>query len=389
MFDAPKILIIDEDLAVCSSVKLLLKRQDYEVDSISYSRSALKQIERFAPDLVLMNIEFEISIEEVLSVLGKKPLILMTDLENLPKAVEGIKLGAIAYISKAFSEIKLVSMIQSYLSLQLPASEELSRMERMSFRHLIGNDPVFLDVLSRLKMVAKSGANVLIEGETGTGKTLIAETILKESKESASTSKFLFNVDEMPLAKQGQFSIELFNSTNQLRVISTTKKAIDDLIAKGDFREDLFYQLNSVQLSMPSLKERVEDIPLLASYFLDNLKQLFKRSELRIDGFAMHWLKQQTFSGNIRQLKKLVERTALSSFDDKITAEAFKLEFQNSINNTPVFIPEIGELTAEQLEILMLKQAQTIHKGDRLAATRLLGWSNNSFFQKIKKYGIE
>ncbi len=389
MFDAPKILIIDEDLAVCSSVKLLLKRQDYEVDSISYSRSALKQIERFAPDLVLMNVEFEISVVEVLSILGKKPLILMTDLENLPKAVEGIKLGAIAYISKAFSEIKLVSMIQSYLSLQLPASEELSRMERMSFRHLIGNDPVFLDVLSRLKMVAKSGANVLIEGETGTGKTLVAETILKESKESASTSKFLFNVDEMPLAKQGQFSIELFNSTNQLRVISTTKKAIDDLIAKGDFREDLFYQLNSVQLSMPSLKERVEDIPLLASYFLDNLKQLFKRSELRIDGFAMHWLKQQTFSGNIRQLKKLVERTALSSFDDKITAEAFKLEFQNSINNTPVFIPEIGELTAEQLEILMMKQAQTIHKGDRLAATRLLGWSNNSFLQKIKKYGIE
>ena len=389
MFDAPKILIIDEDLAVCSSVKLLLKRQDYEVDSISYSRSALKQIERFAPDLVLMNVEFEISIGEVLSILGKKPLILMTDLENLPKAVEGIKLGAIAYISKAFSEIKLVLMIQSYLSLQLPASGELSRMDRMSFRHLIGNDPVFLDVLSRLKMVAKSGANVLIEGETGTGKTLIAETILKESKESASTSKFLFNVDEMPLAKQGQFSIELFNSTNQLRVISTTKKAIDDLIAKGDFREDLFYQLNSVQLSMPSLKERVEDIPLLASYFLDNLKQLFKRSELRIDGFAMHWLKQQTFSGNIRQLKKLVERTALSSFDDKITAEAFKLEFQNSINNTPVFIPEIGELTAEQLEILMMKQAQTIHKGDRLAATRLLGWSNNSFLQKIKKYGIE
>lgn len=389
MFDAPKILIIDEDLAVCSSVKLLLKRQDYEVDSISYSRSALKQIERFAPDLVLMNVEFEISIGEVLSILGKKPLILMTDLENLSKAVEGIKLGAIAYISKAFSEIKLVLMIQSYLSLQLPASGELSRMERMSFRHLIGNDPVFLDVLSRLKMVAKSGANVLIEGETGTGKTLIAETILKESKESASTSKFLFNVDEMPLAKQGQFSIELFNSTNQLRVISTTKKAIDDLIAKGDFREDLFYQLNSVQLSMPSLKERVEDIPLLASYFLDNLKQLFKRSELRIDGFAMHWLKQQTFSGNIRQLKKLVERTALSSFDDKITAEAFKLEFQNSINNTPVFIPEIGELTAEQLEILMMKQAQTIHKGDRLAATRLLGWSNNSFLQKIKKYGIE
>jgi len=386
LFDT-KILIIDKDLTVCSSIKLLLKRQDYEVDSISFPKIALKNIERFDPDLVLLNVEFEISISKVLSVLEKGSLILMTDLENLPKAVEGMKLGAAAFISNTFTEAKLVTIIQSQLTLKLPYPEKLTRMRRMSFGHIIGDAPVLLDILNRLDKIATSGANVLIEGESGTGKTLIAETILNEKKKTE--SKFVKHIDGMSIAQQAQFSQQLFNSKNSLRILSSTNKNLNELLTKGDFREDLFYQLNSIRISIPSLNERIEDLPLLANNFLGNLKKLFKRPELRIDGFAAHWLQQQTFKGNVRQLKILVERTALASIKGRITADDFKAEFQNAINGTPVYLYEIGELTQEQLEILMLKQALTIHENNKVAAARLLGWTKNSFYQKMKKYGID
>jgi len=408
LFNAPKILIIDADLTVCSTIKLLLKRQDFEVDSISFPKIALKTIERFEADLILLDMNFEIEIEDILSAQRNVGLMLMAEWTSLPDAMEAMKKGATSFISKSFKKEQLISKIQIHLSLRQLNTEPLTRMERMTIQHIVGKESSFLEALNFSKKVAKINANALISGESGTGKTLIAEMIFDENQKAKQTLEIfdgdkikqndlesvngntilLEQIHKMSPAKQEMVSRYLFEQQSDLRILGTTTQNLKALCEKGDFRKDLFFHINTVQVEIPSLEQRIDDIPLLAKSFLDNLKKLFQLSNLRVDGFAIHWLQQQTFKGNIPQLKKLVERVALMSFDGKITADDFKNEFQNSIKNAPLFMPEVGELTNDQVEILMIKKALQVHKNEIGAAANSLGLTRSGLSRKMGKYGI-
>ena len=401
MFDT-SVLIIDEDLTVCSTLKLLLKRQDYDVDSVSRPKFALKTIERFKPDIILLNVNFEIDISGILDIHPTTILILLVEWENISKAVDGMDHGAKALISKEIDVAKLNKTIQTQLNLRQPY-EEMSRMQRMSIEHIIGDSPIFRDILSRLKTISTSGANILIVGETGTGKNVIAEHILQENTTSNKSlitidsfieerkeveALFIKDIDTLELSKQIKFSKKLFQTTQQIKIVSTTTKMLNSLANKGDFRKDLYHQISTVKIEIPPLQARKDDIPLLVNHFLKNLSFLFNRPIWKVDDFACHWLKQQTFQGNIRQLKKLTTRVALSSYKEKITVDDFKFDFENCLKDTPIYMPEVGALTWKQLEILMIKQSLKMNKGDEIAAAKSLSSTIYGLRQQMKEFNI-
>ena len=452
MFDAPKVLIIDDDLAVCSSIKLLLKRQDFEVDSISHPKVALKTIERFGPDLILLDMNFAIqttgteglnALKEIRNVNTKTPIILMTGWATVQLAVEGMKNGANDFIAKPWDNKQLLSSINTLLDLNGPTRHSSSRNEIKEFDHIIGDSPAFLNVLNLAKRVAKTDASVLITGESGTGKELIAEAIHYESlrakrpfvkvnlggisstlfesemfghKKGAFTDAvtdrvgrfemadtgtiFLDEIGDLELSSQVKLlrvlqeqTFEVLGSSApkriNVRVISATNKDLEKMVNDGTFREDLFYRINLIKVEIPPLRDRPDDIPLLVNYYVNNLKAIYNRPELKVEGFALHWLQQQEFHGNIRQLKNLVERVVLMSADDKITADEFKTQYRNSMKGGSVNLPQVGELTLEEVEILMIRKALQFHKNEITATANSLGLTRSSLYRRMEKYGID
>ena len=452
MFDAPKILIIDDDLAVCSSIKLLLKRQDFEVDSISHPKVALKTIERFDPDLILLDMNFAIqttgtegmnALKEIRAVKPQTPVILMTGWATVQLAVEGMKNGANDFIAKPWDNNHLLSSIKTLLDLQKPTRKALGRNEIREFDHIVGESPSFLNILNLAKRVSQTDASVLITGESGTGKELIAEAIHYESlrakrsfvkvnlggisstlfesemfghKKGAFTDAvadrigrfemadngtiFLDEIGDLELSSQVKLlrvlqeqTFETLGSSEtkriNVRIISATNKDLEKMVNEGTFREDLYYRINLIKVEIPPLRNRSEDIPLLVNFYVNNMKAIYNRPNLRVEGFAMHWLQQQEFHGNIRQLKNLVERVVLMSADDKITADEFKAQYRNSMKGGSVNLPQVGELTLEQVEVLMIKKALQFHKNEITATAKSLGLTRSSLYRRMEKYGID
>lgn len=447
-----KILIIDDDLAVCSSIKLLLKRQDYDVDSISHPKYALKAIERFEPDLILLDMNFAIqttgdegmnALKEIRTVKPQTPIILMTGWATVQLAVEGMKNGANDFIAKPWDNKQMLSSVKTLLELNAPAHRTSGREEIKNFDHIVGESPAFLNILNLAKRIAKTDASVLITGESGTGKELIAEAIHYESlrakkpfvkvnlggisstlfesemfghKKGAFTDAsadrvgrfemadtgtiFLDEIGDLELGSQVKLlrvlqeqTFEVLGSSQpkkiNVRVVSATNKNLEKMVDEGTFREDLFYRINLIKIEIPPLRERPEDIPLLVDFYINNLKKIYNRPGLHVEGFAMHWLQKQEFSGNIRQLKNLVERVVLMSADDKITADEFEEQYRSGGKSGSIDLPQVGKLTLEEVEILMIKQALAYHKNEITATAKALGLTRSALYRRLEKYGID
>ena len=410
------ILIIDDDSAIRSSISLLLKRAGYRVDTVSHPSRAFEQIETANPDLILLDMNFTIdtsgrggmqALKEIRSSHPKIPVILMTGWATVQLAVEGMKLGAKDFIAKPWDNKKLLSSISTILQLQNPKQSTASiRNTVTDFDHIIGRDPAFLNVLALAKRVSKTDASVLIMGESGTGKELIAEAIHYESQrancpfvkvnlggissslfesemfghkkgaftdassdrkgrfEMADTGTiFLDEIGDLELGSQVKLlrvlqeqTFEVLGSSQSrrvdIRVICATNKNLEAMVAKGTFREDLFYRINLIKIDIPSLRERREDIPLLVDFYLKNLKASYDQPDLRIDREAMDWLKMQEFQGNVRQLKNLIERVVLIARHPKIDLKDFQNQYRNStLIGGNDKLPNVGSISLEDMEV--------------------------------------
>jgi two-component system NtrC family response regulator len=457
------ILIIDDDLAIRTSLKLLLKQAGYPAQAVSTPSEALTLLADTPPRLVLMDMNYSLDtsghdgltlLRQVKQLQPALPVILITGWGSITLAVEGMKAGAAEFVTKPWNNEALLQTIGTVLNLaESPAETTSTDGAALSRRHLdkqfkfssiVGQDARLLDVLRQVGQVAATDASVLIEGESGTGKELIAEAIhfnshrrhqpfvkvnlggisssLFESEmfghrrgafTDAKTDRlgrfemanggtiFLDEIGELELASQVKLLRVLQDRTYEvlgdskprrldIRVIAATNRNLAEMVSQGRFREDLFYRINLITVRLPALRERAQDIPLLAQHFVDGLRATYHRPALKLSTRALHWLRDQPLPGNIRELKNLVERAVLVSGKEELGPEDFQAHSQRG----PVppaaagELPAPGTMTLDELEAQMIRQSLAHYDGNISRVAKALGLSRGALYRRLEKYAI-
>lgn len=448
------ILVIDDDIAVRTSLMLLLKNEGYEVMSAENQESAMKIVTESSPQLIVLDLNFSIdtSGKEGMQLLSQiravssAPVILLTGWGSIDLAVQGMKLGASDFQTKPWSNDHLMASVKTLLQLQDQKPEKNSRKKLDSlynFEHIIGEDPGMLDLLETVGLVASTNASVLIMGESGTGKEVIAEAIHQNSLRAnkafvkvnlggISTSLFesemfghvrgaftdartdrmgrfemahkgtifLDEIGDLDAASQVKLlrvlqdrTYEVLGSsrtkTVDVRVICATNRNLDEMVERGTFREDLLYRINLITVKLPALRERGTDIPKLVNFFISNLREIYNRPELSVSKEALAWLKQLPLPGNIRQLKNLVERSALISRKDLLEVSDFQSQVQQSpARKGNIQLPEVGSISLDELEAQMIRRAMAFHRNKVSRAAHALGITRSSLYRRLEKYNI-
>ncbi len=440
------ILIIDDDYAVRSSLKLLLRRAGYSSEEASSPEEALLKARKEKFELILMDMNYSISTtgEEGLELLMKMrifqpdtPVILITAWGSIELAVEGMRSGAYDFITKPWDNRALLQRTETAISLNADLNRK-DNIENIPFDRvgIIGSDPALLDLLSTVERIAPTDASVLILGENGTGKEMIANAIHANSKRRQNPfvmvnlggiAQSLFESEMFGHAKgaftgavtarKGRFEmadkgtifldeigdldmscqVKLLRVLQQhtfeplgdsrtrkvdIRVVSATNADLPAMVADRTFREDLFYRLNLITLRMPPLRERAADIPALLHHFLSQAALSSNRTIPEIDSDTMEWLMRLPYPGNIRQLKNMTERAFLVGGSVLHKQDFF----------TPGLSPENdaaeSSSTLESRERRSIKEALEISKGNLSQAARALGITRQALYRRIEKYGL-
>jgi two-component system NtrC family response regulator len=383
----------------------------------------LKQVKLFCPDV---------------------PVILMTAWGSIPLAVQGMRAGAFDFITKPWNNAALMQRIET--ALELTSREEVadtSTTEDEDFdrSHIIGKSKALEAVLATVKKVSRTSASVLVIGESGTGKELIAEAIhlnslrrnkpfvkvnlggisqtLFESemfghKKGAFTDAvtdrkgrfeladkgtiFLDEIGELDLSCQVKLLRVLQEQTFEplgesrprkvdVRVVCATNANLEQMVHEHTFREDLLYRINLIAVHLPALRERREDIPLLARHFVENRCREDGLPLVKLSEDALEFLSRLPYPGNIRELKNLVERTLLVCGKDCLTAEDFQSQYHPASVATDAVANAKG-LTLEELEKRTILQALDTHDNNLTQVALSLGISRAALYRRLGKYGI-
>jgi two-component system NtrC family response regulator len=375
------------------------------------------------------------------------PVILITAWGSVELAVKGIKLGAADFVTKPWNNLQLLKIVETSITLSenlnTPHSSDDPGSRKPGFPGIIGKDPKLLEILDVVRRVAPTHAPVLIAGESGTGKELIAAALhhfstrnkgpfvkvnlgglsssLFESemfghKKGAYTDAmadrtgrfemahhgtiFLDEIGELDLTSQIKLlrvlqdqTFERLGDSNTIsvdvRVISATNRNLVQQADQGLFREDLLYRINLIQIDIPPLRQRKDDIPLLARYFAEKAASAFKLPGKEISPEGIEWLCEQPWNGNIRELKNIMERTVLLSSGDLISAGNFQVAYQSSQPVLPNSQQPHGPVkTLEETEQDMITRALADYGDNLTKVARKLGISRTTLYRKMDKLGI-
>lgn len=448
------ILIVDDDIAVRTSLSLLLKTAGYSVCTADHAERAYDMIVNDAPQLVILDLNFSndtsgkegiMLLDKVRQVNARVPIMLITGWASIELAVQGMKLGADDFLNKPWSNEHVLQSVETLLTLRTARTVSKTRKDldrKYNFRQIIGEDAGLLDILETIGRVASTNASVLITGESGTGKELIAEAIHLNSNRASKPfvkvnlggiSSSLFESEmfghvrgaftDARIDRMGRFEMankgtifldeigdleassqvkllrvlqdrtyEVLGSsrtkTVDTRVVCATNKDLNQMVSAGLFREDLLYRINLINIHLPALRDRKDDIPLLVNFFIDNLKEIYNRPLLQVPAQTMRWLKELPLPGNIRQLKNLVERTVLISRRDELKVEDFKSQLHPAPKENRNSLPEVGVMTLDQVEAEMVKQAMKYHNNRITRAAASLGITRNALYRRLEKYQI-
>ena len=456
MTEKNNVLVVDDDHAHRTMLSTLISGWGYSVTEADDGSTAIEKVKETTFDLVLMDVRMvRVSGLEALETIKfynpAIPVIIMTAYSSVENAVAALKQGAYDYLTKPLDFDKLkITITRAMEHTRLKEENRLlkeSLGEHFNRQNIIGRSPAMVNLLETVAQVAPSEATVLITGDSGTGKELIAgaihynssrkdgpfvkincaaitETLLeselfghekgaftgadrrKEGRfyQAHGGSLFLDEVSEMSLTMQvkllrvlqereftrvgGEMPIQV-----DVRVIVATNKDLPELIRKGGFREDLYYRLNVVDLEIPSLKQRREDVPLLSHHFL----QLFaKRNNKEIRGFtpqAMDHLIRYDWPGNVRELMNAIERAIVLSRSDYLSEKDFQIiaEPESTNNNKAADISSNnidGTASLEEVEKATILRTIEATKGNKSEAARRLGITRKTLHKKLKIYGL-
>ena len=368
----------------------------------------------------------------------------MTAWGSIQLAVQGMQAGAFDFITKPWNNAALLQRIETALELTaVPKDAPEEQSETLNRSHIIGKSQGLMEVLNTVARIARTNASVLITGESGTGKELIAEAIhinsqrvkqpfvkvnlggisqsLFESemfghKKGAFTDATTDRVGRFELANKGTIFLDEIGDLDpscqvkllrvlqdqtfevlgdsrprktDIRVVSATNADLRKMVSERTFREDLFYRINLITVKLPALRERREDIPLLARHFADRQAELngLPRTEFSAD--ALNFLSRLPYPGNIRELKNLVERTILVS--GKSTLDASDFDAQYLRPNEPVKASDASSLagmTLDEIERQTILQALDRHKGNLSQVAMTLGISRAALYRRLEKFNI-
>lgn len=448
-----KILIIDDDSAIRSSLSFMLKRAKYEVIAVPGPKEAMETVRAQAPRLILMDMNFSLSTsgEEGLTLLKQVklfrpdvPVILMTAWGSIRLAVQGMQAGAFDFITKPWNNAALMQRIETALQLTAPSpQEELPAEADDGFDRsaIIGKSRALTDVLATIKRIARTNASVLITGESGTGKELIAEAVHRNSprrqgpfvkvnlggishtlfesemfghKKGAFTDAVADRTGRFELADKGTIFLDEIGELDpacqvkllrvlqeqtfevlgdsrprkvDIRVVSATNADLPRMVQEHTFREDLFYRINLITVHLPALRERREDIPLLARHFADRQCRADGLPPVEFTPEALDYLSRLPYPGNIRELKNLVERTLLVSGKETLTADDFKAQYREPAEQPPQAASLQG-MTLEEIERQTILQALEKHGNNLTQVAASLGISRAALYRRLEKYHI-
>lgn len=439
-----KILIVDDELIMRESLAAWLERDGYEVSKAASGEEALKMINRtrFAVLLVDIKMSGMSGLDLLKQVKENDPdaaVVMITAYGSISSSIEAMKLGARDYLLKPFDPNELGVLIEKIMEERAKTLENLylrdRYRERTRFESMIGQSPEMQEVFNLIEDIAPIDSTVLITGETGTGKGLAAKAIHTQSprcdgpfmgincgaipehlmeselfgyqkgaftdaKENRNGKLELANGGTLFLDEIGEISMRMqidllrvledrvfyrVGGTQPIesdfRIIAATNMDIQSAIKKGQFREDLYYRLNVISFKMPPLRERKEDIPLLAEQFLFRFSQEMNKPVTGIDRSAMDEMMLYEWPGNIRELENAIERAVVVCKSDRIVA-----------GDLPIITPEQTELksTGTLMEVEREHIRQTLENCDWniSRSAKQLGIDRSTLYSKIKKYGL-
>ncbi|MCF8075910.1 MAG: sigma-54 dependent transcriptional regulator [Desulfotignum sp.] len=450
-----KILIVDDDTAHLSMLRTVLKSLGHTIDSATDGSDAISEVEKNPYDLVLMDVRMANvggmeALEKIKKLNPAIPIIIMTAYSSVDKAVEAMKLGAYDYLTKPlnFDDLKItIERAMSHFHLTRENADLKKKISADSgFSRIIGTSPAMKAVMETARIAAPTDATILITGDSGTGKELFAraihnhsprktnklvsincaalnETLLESElfghEKGAFTGAdkkrdglflhadkgtvFLDEIGDIPPSMQVKLLRAIQEREIQrvgndrpiridVRIIVATNKHLEQEVENGRFREDLFYRLNVINIRIPSLKERPDDIPLLAQHFLTRCAQ---KNRKRFKGFtpvAMDALMKHPWPGNVRELENAVERAVILSMGQYISekdlpADVVKDYRPNDVSQNS--LPELGGKSLDEVEAMALIQNLKQTGGNKTEAAKLLNITRTTLNNKIKKYHLD
>jgi two-component system, NtrC family, nitrogen regulation response regulator NtrX len=444
----PRILIIDDEEAIRSSLQMIFEYEGYECLLAQNGAAGVKIADKEEPDLVFLDIKMpQMDGLEVLKKLrgdgGKAEVVILSGHGTVKTAVEATKLGAFDFIEKPPERERILLVARNALG-QRQLREENRRL-KLSFDEryrVVGESPALHRVLEAVRRAAPTNATVLITGESGVGKELVARAIHRNSLRkdepfvqvncaaipeelieselfghekgsfTGATEKqigkfelahkgtiFLDEVGDMSLKTQAKVlrvlqegEVERIGSQRTLevdvRVIAATNKKLEDLIEKGDFREDLYFRLSVVPVRVPGLRERADDIPALVQHFA---RQFCLENNLKARAFApeaLEALKRQPWRGNIRELKNTVERLLIMSEGDEVRVEDLSEVLRQESAGPSAEAPGSLKGFKESAERAFLVEKLREHQWNISATATAIGTPRSNLYKKLEQYGI-
>lgn len=451
-----KILIIDDDRDVLESARMFLK-QEFSLVRIEGDPNRVPTLlDEQEWDVILLDMNFTKGVNDgeegfywLDQILHRDPnavVILITAYGEVDLAVKAMKNGATDFVSKPWKNQKLLATIQAALNLR-ESRREVSRLKATSavlsedldvgYSEIIGDSPAMKRVHDLIDRVAPTDADVLILGENGTGKELVARSIHRKSMRrnnafitvdlgaitetlfeselfghvkgaftDAKTDKagrfeiatggtiFLDEIGNLSLALQAKLLSVLQQRRVQrvgshryvdldVRVVSATNMPVNEITSEKRFRQDLLYRLNTVEIRLPSLRERSEDIPLLANHFLSLYGKKYKRPGMKLDKGVLARMKKYYWPGNIRELQHAIERAVILSEDKLIASEELIIANAHTASSAME-----KDMTMDEMEKHFILQTLDRHNGNVSHTAQALGMTRTALYRRMKKHNL-
>ncbi len=447
-----RVLIADDQPDVLEALRLVLKREGYRIEAVESPQQALTNIENRDYDLAIIDLNYTrdtTSGQEGLDLLAKiqafdsmLPVIVMTAWGSVDLAVQAMRRGARDFVQKPWENERLAAIVRTQLELsqairrgqRLEAENQILRGENLPT--MIAQAPAMQPVLDLITRVGPSDANVLITGEPGSGKEVVARMLhaisvragkpmvtvnagglaegVFESElfghvkgaftdakmdrvgrfELADTGTlFLDEIANVPMNLQAKLlrvlevgEMERVGSSKtkkvDVRVISATNANLPDEVQNGRFRQDLVFRLNTIEIHLPPLRERREDIPLLANHFLGIHARRYRKNITGFDPNAAEAMQEHVWQGNVRELNHVVERAVLMAQSNCIKASDLALR------SGPSSAPRLEDMSLEDVEEFLIKKALSRYGGNVSHAASALGLSRSALYRRLQRFGL-